>query len=308
MSEPSIVPVALFAYNRPVHLERTLESLRENGISKIFAFSDGAKNEHDEKAVADVRQVLNMVRWADIRVVERQQNLGLGDSITSGISQVLRQHDRIIVAEDDILFRPGAYDFVCRALDHYANSDPRVMSVSMSNYAPLVGANCDVGFFSQRFICSGWATYRSAWSEFENQNVAALYRKCKLAKLDVSGWGNDLIWQVRNARKRNLWAVGYILTHILNDAYSFIPTSSLTANIGWDGSGQNTGVSDKGKQQIDLTKIPVEIPKVWPKVLCDSTTQARFDNYFRCPKRTLTQRAKKIIKWVRGTFHTSSDA
>ena len=41
-------PIALFVYNRPVHTERTIKFLKQNVLaseSRLFIFSDGAKNE-----------------------------------------------------------------------------------------------------------------------------------------------------------------------------------------------------------------------------------------------------------------------
>ena len=39
-SSIGIVPVILFAYARPAHLQKTLDSLRVNQIPLIYAFSD----------------------------------------------------------------------------------------------------------------------------------------------------------------------------------------------------------------------------------------------------------------------------
>ena len=54
-------PVALFCYNRPQHLSKTLEALKQNELSAatdLFVFSDGAKGHDDIENVRAVREHL----------------------------------------------------------------------------------------------------------------------------------------------------------------------------------------------------------------------------------------------------------
>src|SRR5476649_2285165 len=123
------VPVALFAFRRADLLARTLAALRENGVPRIYAFSDGARDGADDADIAEVRRMLHDVDWAEISVVARERNLGLSASIISGISEVLALHDEIVVCEDDIEFAAGAYEYMVAALARYRD-EPRVMCIS----------------------------------------------------------------------------------------------------------------------------------------------------------------------------------
>ncbi len=56
----TIAPIVLFAYNRPWHLQQTVESLAKNylaGQSELFVFSDGPKTESDVPKVTEVKQL-----------------------------------------------------------------------------------------------------------------------------------------------------------------------------------------------------------------------------------------------------------
>jgi hypothetical protein len=57
-----LAPIALFCFNRPIHLKKTLSSLKKNLLfnkSKIYIFADGAKTEKD---LIDVDKVRNLVK------------------------------------------------------------------------------------------------------------------------------------------------------------------------------------------------------------------------------------------------------
>ena len=55
----NLAPIALFVYNRPDHMRRTLSYLQKNELaaeSRLFIFSDGAKTDADEDKVEQIRQ------------------------------------------------------------------------------------------------------------------------------------------------------------------------------------------------------------------------------------------------------------
>ncbi|MEI6513512.1 MAG: sugar transferase, partial [bacterium] len=84
-----MIPIILFAYNRPDHLRRTLDCLRENRVPLIYAFSDGPCTPDKAAAVAQVRDMLRAIDWCDVVLCERELNLGLGRSILAGVTEVL---------------------------------------------------------------------------------------------------------------------------------------------------------------------------------------------------------------------------
>ena len=54
----SLAPIAFFAYKRPFHTQKTLESLIRNDLaakSKIYVFIDGPKSNKDRKLNLEVK-------------------------------------------------------------------------------------------------------------------------------------------------------------------------------------------------------------------------------------------------------------
>jgi len=284
-----IIPIALFAYKRVEHLTKALEGLQVNRIPLVYAFSDGAKNPEDQPFVNEVREIIRAIDWCEVQIFEREKNYGLGKSIRAGVTQVLEKHEQVIVVEDDIVLRPGAYDYAVSALRHYRN-DPRVMSVTMWSHPSLVPFGARNGFFSKRFVCWGWGTYADQWKKFKGTPLE-IYKECETRGVDVLKWGQDLKYQAETAEERNLWYVGFALTHFLENCVSYVPSETLTVNIGFDGSGENCGFVPV---DTDLATKPVALPDRWPLVGVRHGEARRFAGYFT-KKRPLIIRIKKRI-------------
>src|SRR5438445_1259033 len=109
MSRPH-APIALFAYRRLDHARRTIEALLANAeaaTSDLIIFADAAGTAATERDVAAVRRYLRIVAgFGSVTIVERERNLGLANSITAGVTEVLRKSDRVIVVEDDLVSSP----------------------------------------------------------------------------------------------------------------------------------------------------------------------------------------------------------
>src|SRR5664279_387116 len=113
-----MIPVALFASNRPEHLRRTLGCLHRNEVPLVYAFSDGPRNATVAPAVEEVRGILRSVDWCELVLCERSENLGLGRSIRAGVASVLDKHPAVIVSEDDLICVPGTYEYLGAALEY----------------------------------------------------------------------------------------------------------------------------------------------------------------------------------------------
>src|SRR5687767_6286773 len=105
----SLAPIVLFVYNRPWHTLKTLEALSKNFLadqSKLYVYADGEKDDASDSSkhrIKEVRQLIREKKWcAEVEIIEHQRNLGLADSVTKGVTEILDKHGRIIVLEDDI--------------------------------------------------------------------------------------------------------------------------------------------------------------------------------------------------------------
>jgi hypothetical protein len=289
-------PIALFAYNRPVHTRQTIESLRRNalaGESELIIFSDGPRPGPDRQKVESVRDYLRTVTgFKKINIVEREKNAGLAQSIISGVTEVVNRYGRIIVLEDDMLVSPFFLEYMNEALEFYEDEE-RVISIHAYLY-PLQ-AQLPETFFLRGADCWGWATWKRGWALFEPDGLKLLaeLKERKLVKrFDLNGthaYTRMLKWQARGAL--DSWAIRWHASAFLRDKLTLFPGVSLIANIGLDASGAHCSPTDLF--DVALAERPVKIGTI-PIEEHAGATRA-LENYYRTTRPSLFKRAARRL-------------
>lgn len=242
-------PIALFVYNRPEHTRRTLKFLKQNLLaeeSRLFIFSDGAKNSGDEEKVNEVREIIKDVDgFKSIEVIERLVNFGLAASVIDGVSKLVNEYEKIIVFEDDLVTSPYTLQYFNDALTRYAD-EKKVMHIGAYMY-PLNNHNLPETFFYRVATSWGWATWKRAWKEFEPDITVLMRQFDKKAVYEFSVDGTMDFWrQMRQFKsgKNNSWAIRWYASIFLKKGLTLNPSQSLVNNIGHDGSGIHSGIND----------------------------------------------------------------
>jgi hypothetical protein len=296
-----LIPVILFAYARPDHLNQTLDGLRANQVPLIYAFSDGPKGEQDASKVMGVRKILRSIDWCEVRLTERETNLGLGRSILVGVTEVLRKFDAIIVFEDDLICVPGTYNYLCAALEHYRD-DTRVMSVTGWTH-PLITPSdvIDQPYFDGRAESLAWGTWGRAWDGMAT-DAKTLMKKYKAEEIDIYKYGADLPSMARVELRHNIWAVRFLFWHILNRGLCLRPPWSMVEHIGWDFQGTNA--KEAGIWAAAPLRPCPSIPSQWPvpieNVECPGLSRAACEEKPTIPKRVYSFFRRMIGVVLRG--------
>jgi len=256
------IPVILFAYARPDHLRQTLACLQANQVPQLYAFSDGPRTPDKAPAVAEVRQILRSIDWCEVVLCERESNLGLGRAILTGVTEVLHQHEAILVFEDDLVCVPGTYAYLCAALEHYRD-DPRVMSVTGWTH-PLItpGDLTDQPYFDGRAECLVWGTWARAWREM-HQDAQTLMQLCTRQGIDIYCYGADLPAMAEAELRRNIWAVRFFYWHMLHRGLCLRPPWSMVEHIGFD--AQATNATSAGPWANPPLRTCPPLPQQWPE-------------------------------------------
>ncbi len=266
----SPAPIALFVYNRPYHVKKTIESLYTVDLikeSELYIFSDGPKSDasrQDLKNINEVRDYINSLNIAKVKkTYESEKNIGLAHSIINGINTVFKKHNKIIVIEDDILFQKGFLTFLNEALEIYKNDD-KVMHIGA--YMHKIKGNLPDTAFIKLMNCSGgWATWKRAWKHF-NPDAEYLMNQFDLQKRWDFDYGRSFNFYrmlKRNVKGKNdSWAIRWYASIFLTEGLCYNPTKSLSINIGHDGSGTHEYESDSHKvnlvSQVNAERIKIQ--------------------------------------------------
>lgn len=274
-------PVVVFAYNRPVHLRRALDSLAAADLSSssmVRVFSDGPRN---EKAAAGVRAVRSLLRepgWNacfDIfSVVEADYNKGLATSVIEGITGILAEHESVIVLEDDLLVAKDFLSFMNDCLVFFRN-EAQVGSVTGHCPITRIPAGYPHDVMAVPRNCSqGWATWRDRWSEVDwSASGANLIRRDRaLRKVFVSA-GSDRMDRLRRQVSGQLdtWSIRFGLWQVLSGRHTIYPVCNRVRNIGFDGSGMHSRAGEEKNAflETDATPYRLTCPGVSPGILAE---------------------------------------
>jgi hypothetical protein len=245
----NVAPIALFVYNRPEHTRRTIKFLQQNLLadeSRLFIFSDAAKDSSQQVFVNEVRDIIKQVEgFKSVELIERKTNLGLAESIIDGVSMLVSEYGKVIVFEDDLISSAYTLQYFNDALFRYQNEE-KVMHIGAYMY-PLKAENLPETFLYRAATSWGWATWDRAWKDFEPDINKIIDRFDRKKRLEFSIDGTMNFWKQIiefKSGRNNSWAIRWYASIFLKGGLTLNPSKSLINNIGHDGSGIHSGLND----------------------------------------------------------------
>jgi len=304
MNQNNLAPIILIVYNRLFHTKKTIEFLRNNNLasnSNLFIYSDGYKNGKDKKDVIAVRQYINNINgFKSVNIIARDRNIGLVLNITSAVTEICNQFQKVIVLEDDIVTSPFFLEYMNDGLTIYEDDDN---VACIHGYLYPLSYNFKEPFFIRGADCWGWATWQRAW-KFYNPNASDLYIKLKDRNLfkqfnfnNTFDYSGMLMDQINN--KINSWAIRWNASIFLQNMLTLYPNKSLVKNIGFDNTGTHSG-SVKYFDQIQ-SNIPIIMTKL--PTIESKFAYLKFSEYFKKNKLYKNLFYKAIIKYLKKFFY-----
>lgn len=268
------VPVVLFVYNRPLHTRKTIEALQRNDLAdktSLYVFADGPRYDADRESVDTTREIIRGISgFNNVEIVERDQNLGLANSVISGVTEVIQQHGEVIVVEDDLISSTGFLHFMNQALSHYRH-EPQVFSVSGFSF-PVekpIGYQYDA-YCSYRSMSWSWGTWLDRWqqADWEVRDFSSFAGNRHSTQAFNRG-GEDLsdLLRLQMQGRIDSWSIIWDYTHYKHDAFCLCPTVSKIVNIGFDGSGVHgvdEHINQHALQDESTTQFAMPPPAIEP--------------------------------------------
>jgi hypothetical protein len=242
----SPAPLILFTYKRLDILKRTIEKLQQNTLanqSVLYIYSDAAKHEEDETVINEVRKYLRSITgFKEVTVIEAINNKGLAKSIIDGVGEVLKQYDRAIVLEDDILTTTNFLTYMNDALSFYEDKKQVFSICGYSDNLKISPSYPYDVYFTKRGSSWGWATWKDRWEPIDwRVKDYNEFKKNRSLKKKFNEMGSDLSSMLKKRMEGRIdsWAIRWCYYQFKHNLYSVYPVVSKVHNIGFDTNATN---------------------------------------------------------------------
>ncbi|WP_345952719.1 hypothetical protein [Mucilaginibacter sp. PAMB04168] len=285
--QPFDIPVLLITFNRPDSALQVFERIKELQPSKLYVFSDAARDGRDEeaKAVQKCRSIFDEenITW-DCKIEKWfcDSNMGCGRAVSSAISWMFKTEQSGIILEDDCLPDITFFKYCAHMLNKYANNTA-VMHVAGTRWNDEFETGASSYFFSRIGHVWGWATWKRAWDlyDFEMQtwnpvkDGQMLYQQLK-SRVQAQFWIDNFqrMYQ-KDTFAKDTWDYQWQYTLFKHQGLSVVPWGNLITNIGIEGAH-----ADNSEDQSSFYRKTIP----WGNVIDISANQpvkanADFDSY-----------------------------
>lgn len=236
--------IIIFCFNRPDSLSRLLTSISgcaEASATPIYVFIDGPRHDNEAVCVNATRAVAQRFDHPNTKIIQRKTNLGLKQSLTTGISEVMEHYDSAIILEDDLILGPHALTYFLRGLDIY-QQHPQV--VSICGYAIGAGTpGSDDACFMPMTHPWGWATWKDRWQAHTANTLPNVPAGSPSYRTAMNVFGlRDYRGMLKIAQKQMVssWWIYWQLNAVQRHGLSLFPSQSHVRNNGISETGTHS--------------------------------------------------------------------
>ncbi len=270
-------PILLMTYRRPNNTKLILDILKKYKQKKIFVFNDGLKKKEHEINHKKTRKIIQDFKKKNkLQLIFPKKNLTQKKNLPFALANVFKQHDKVIILEDDCIPNRSFFKFCNLLLEKYKN-DNRISQISGNNflnYKSYIRRNNDSYFFSNFTSSWGWATWKSRWESVYDSEIK-LWPKIKkerwLKDILITKKSFDFWTKAFDRRFKQLdddWDRPWTLANLINNRLNIFPKKNLISNIGADDSALHVNPKKWNNIKLEDIKFPLTHPKI---ICCDRT-------------------------------------
>ena len=239
--------VLFLVFNRPDTTAQVFEAIRRARPPRLYVAADAARAGRPDEAdnVTRVREISTKVDWpCELKTLFRDENLGCKYAVSSAITWFFGLEEEGIILEDDCLPSQSFFWFCEEMLCRYRN-DQAVMVITGTNITRNIPYDGDY-FFSRYALMWGWASWASAWEEYDLElvNWPKSDQTKHLKSLGVTGLAEIITWKnLFTKTKANLidtWDYQWIYSCWLRGGLTIAPAKNLIKNIGFSEDATHT--------------------------------------------------------------------
>lgn len=295
-------PIILFTYRRAAHTKRCIESLLNSPLaaeSTLYIFSDAAKSASDYADVMAVRSYIKTIKgFKKVEVEEYDKNRGLAESVIYGVGKVLKEEDRAIVLEDDLVVSPHFLSYMNEALELYKDVEE---VVNINSHILLSPYTFDDNFLISFANSWGWATWERGWRYFESdaQKLLSAIKEGKREREFDMGYHFTRMLQEQCDGKINSWAIRWNASLFVNRKLSLNAGKPLVENRGF-------GVGATHCNTPNLFSVKLSYDEIHPQMITpleeSKTMRARLAKTYRVRTSYTNKLRVLLLAKIKGLF------
>ena len=293
-------PVVFFLFNRPDLTRLVFEVIRRAAPSTLYLIADGPRHETDGPLCTEARAVVQSVDWhCTVHTLFREQNLGCGRSVASGIDYVFEREEAAILLEDDTFPSDSFFSFCDELLDRY-RSNPAIVHIGgVSFWASRISTQESYYFSNYSHVWGGWATWKRAWShydfqlsDFPNTEMDRTLHSISHNKNEYQYWRR--IFQLVQNGSIDTWDYQWMYACWKQQGLSIIPTVSLIKNLGFRSDATHSLTAHPVEQTVTNQEI---YELVHPQSIKRNKKLDRrtFKAFYRNSNWTISTLTKKLV-------------
>lgn len=159
-------PVLLLGFNRPEKTRERAQEILQCDPSMLYISIDGPRNQGEEVTRKEiVKQLREFKSNHNVMTIYREKNLGLEKHLPQAINEILKQHNGVIIIEDDVQCSTVFYKEVSEAMYLYGDE-----YMTIGGFSPI---SFDIKMIHNRwrptkyFSAWGWGVTKSSWEKYE---------------------------------------------------------------------------------------------------------------------------------------------
>lgn len=282
-------PVAFIVFNRPDTTQRVFDAIAAARPSHLLLIADGPRADRPGEAERCqlVRQIVTAVDWpCKVETNFASANMGCRRRVISGLNWVFSLVEEAIILEDDCLPDPSFFPFCSELLERYRHQEQVGMIAGFSHLSARYPFRYSY-VFSIMLGIWGWATWRRAWQEYDEQLRS-------WPQLKSEGFLNHLLpdqksvafWTrvfdaMYDGTGPNTWDYQWVYTCWSRNWMSIVPSRNLIQNIGFGADATHTSGANSDLAHVATSiGFPLQHP---PTIAADSAHATRLQRRFYTP-------------------------
>jgi hypothetical protein len=297
-----ISPVIFIVFNRPDPTRTVFDAISRQRPGRLLIIADGPRLSRagEAETCQKVRDIVTRVDWpCEVSTNFAPTNLGCRKRVISGLNWAFSLVEEAIILEDDCLPDPSFFPFCDELLDRYRD-DRRVSMIAGTNFVWRATPPTPSYFFSQMTHIWGWATWRRAWSLYDEHlsewpaiRASGLLQQVFRERRVIRHW-TRIFDQMHAGTGPDTWDYQWTYTNLVHHFLIVVPRTNLITNIGYGADATHTTGTDADKV---LPSAPIETPLVHPSAIIPMRSLDQLDQRLAFP--TLPDRLRMKVRSLR---------